>query len=116
MNRNGAIRSGLFCTASHLLGSFTVDQYVDVFHSAQHVRNKRPQAIDCVVRFSLVLLMYVSVSCIHGICGEEVTVIINYLFDKKGGVHLLGHNIMLNRSNTVYLANCHCPSWVADGC
>ncbi|KAI0221676.1 hypothetical protein LSAT2_027044 [Lamellibrachia satsuma] len=48
---NGASHSGLFCAASHLLGSLTVDQYVDVFHSAQHVRNKRPQAIDCVEQY-----------------------------------------------------------------
>ncbi|KAK2192153.1 hypothetical protein NP493_37g04020 [Ridgeia piscesae] len=49
---NGASRSGLFCAASHLLGSLTVDHYVDVFHSTQHVRNKRPQVIDSVVRLS----------------------------------------------------------------
>ncbi|KAK2145770.1 hypothetical protein NP493_3862g00005, partial [Ridgeia piscesae] len=48
-HRDGASRSGLFCAASHLLGSLTVDQYVDVFHSAQHVRNKWPQAIDSLV-------------------------------------------------------------------
>ncbi|KAI0209896.1 Receptor-type tyrosine-protein phosphatase T [Lamellibrachia satsuma] len=48
---NGVSHSGLFCAASHLLGSLTVDQYVDVFHSAQHVRNKRPQAIDCVEQY-----------------------------------------------------------------
>ena len=54
--RNGASRSGLFCAASHLLGSLTVDHYVDVFHSTQHVRNKRPQVIDSVVRLSWYLL------------------------------------------------------------
>ncbi|KAK2176382.1 hypothetical protein NP493_664g00010 [Ridgeia piscesae] len=48
---NGASRSGLFCAASHLLWSVAVDQYVDVFHSVQHVRNKRPQAIDSVEQY-----------------------------------------------------------------
>ncbi|KAI0221677.1 Receptor-type tyrosine-protein phosphatase kappa [Lamellibrachia satsuma] len=57
--KNGAIRSGLFCTASHLLGSLTVDQYVDVFHSAQHVRNKQPQAIDCVEQYKFLHLFAV---------------------------------------------------------
>ena len=47
--RDGASRCGLLCAASHLLGSLTVDQYVDVFHSVQHVRNNRPEAIDCLV-------------------------------------------------------------------
>ncbi|KAI0221423.1 hypothetical protein LSAT2_027240 [Lamellibrachia satsuma] len=48
---NGASHSGLFCAATHLLGSLSIDQYVDIFHSAQHVRNMRPQAISSLEQY-----------------------------------------------------------------
>jgi len=48
---DGATQSGLFCAATHMLERLKLEQEVDIFQSAKHVKLNRPQLIPSLAQY-----------------------------------------------------------------